>query len=166
MDGGATLQSARDLIESLPAGPERELLAELVETVRHGLDPIEAIDGLTRPALAECRRAERDYWLRRAYMCLPPDSTHSKTCKDLSAVARIFEATTWPRVRHYREPPMRLTEIQRALFLAMKAGAGPIPAWRQLTDVCNPCRITLQKNSGNMEPHKGRRMKDEDHQTG
>lgn len=59
--------------------------------------------------------------LRRALLLIESPNQH-RGCQLLASRISTFESRTWPRVRHYIEPPDRLDAIEQELFRAFKSG--------------------------------------------
>lgn len=84
--------------------------------------------GVRKPDTLENMR-RRDAALRVAF-----EHAHDGQPRDrrwragaLSHAIDKFERRTWPRVRDADEPPTRLTRLERALWLARKYNARPLP---------------------------------------
>lgn len=98
-------------------------------------------DGCSSFAAGDTKTLDEALGLRGAGIKLPVN-TYARQTRDAALVAafeliegrnywtrvqaladaiRAFEGRTWPRVREYREPPARLTPVQRHLFAAFVA---------------------------------------------
>ncbi len=110
----------------------REWMERCVGALLVGEDPRTSL-GIQKADTERLRRAQRNYWLCRAYGLMPAGKRRSR-CEALEKHASRFETTIWPRWRDADQPPIDVAELNLCLFRARKIG--PIPAWRQLLRIC------------------------------
>lgn len=113
------------LLASFAAGRDDPAAIELLrDALRRwmasdGLLPLQRYMRLKTPA--DLRRADRDRWLRRA-------AAHVCDVGELAVAVRRFEAGAWRSWRHGDVPPGQASELEQALFFALRAGALPASA--------------------------------------
>jgi len=74
------------------------------------------------------RTKMRNMHLRAAARCLESDATHPwKRASALQAAARVFFGHKWLCWAHLNDPPKSATDLEKHLFLAMRAGGGNLP---------------------------------------
>lgn len=87
----------------------------------------------------QVRQAQRDEFLRYAARLLPPHDTGWSRSQALCAEVRKFAGQQWLAWLAGSAPPPYATDLQRALFHAMRAGGGEVPRTaRGLHKVLNP----------------------------
>jgi hypothetical protein len=113
---------AATLLASFAAGRDDPAAIELLrDALRRWMVsddslPLQRYMGLKRAA--DLRRADRDRWLRRA-------ATHVRDVGELALAIRRFEGGAWRCWRRGDVPPGQGSELEQALFFALRAGALP-----------------------------------------
>ena len=95
---------------------------------------------LRLPTSAQRRLAERNFWLRTVGH-LVNESRPVARAQDVACRLSVFVVRgQWREWRAMSAPPSQASDLQHALFYAARAiGAGPIPKWRQILRVLDPC---------------------------
>ncbi len=70
----------------------------------------------------------RNMHLRAAALCLECDATHPwKRAESLRAAVGVFSGHKWLCWAHLADPPNNALDLEKHLFLAMRAGGGNLP---------------------------------------
>lgn len=106
----------------------------LAHAAASGAVPLEDCLHIPRTTKASVR-AIRDAWLLRAWHMTDSRLTPWGRSKQLSDLAREFEAKWWRKWKELGAPPDGTSELRTALFMTMKAGAY-LPDQKRIHGIC------------------------------